>query len=129
MSAKKIIHSSRAPEAIGPYSQAVKAGSWLFISGQIPIDPASGKMMRGDIAEQTDRVLQNIKTILQEANCSLSDVVKTTIFLKDLKDFEKVNAVYGKYFQEKPPARATVEVSALPKEAGVEIETIAFCKD
>ncbi len=129
MSIKKIIHSSKAPEAIGPYSQAVKVGSWLFISGQIPIDPASGKMTRGDIAEQTERVLQNIKAILQEADCSFSDVVKTTIFLKDIKDFDKVNAVYGKYFQEEPPARATVEVSTLPKEAGVEIETIAFCKD
>jgi 2-iminobutanoate/2-iminopropanoate deaminase len=128
MGAKKIIYSAKAPEAIGPYSQAVKAGSWLFISGQIPIDPVSGEMIRGDIAEQAECVLRNINAILKEAGCSLTDVVKTTIFLKDLKDFEKVNAVYGRYFHEEPPARATVEVSALPKDADVEIETIAFCK-
>ncbi len=129
MGEKKIIHTAKAPKAIGPYSQAVKVGSWLFISGQIPIDPASGELIKGDIDEQTECVLHNINAILEEAGCSLSDVVKTTIFLKNLKDFEKVNAVYGKYFKEEPPARATVEVSSLPKDAGVEIETIAFCKD
>lgn len=129
MGEKKIIHSTKAPKAIGPYSQAVKVGSWLFISGQIPIDPASGEMVSGDIMEQTDRVMKNIKAILDEVRASFSDVVKTTIFLKDLKDFEKVNTVYAGYFETFPPARATVEVSSLPKDARVEIETIAFCKD
>lgn len=129
MAEKKIIHSAKAPKAIGPYSQAVKMGSWLFISGQIPIDPESGEVMRGSIAEQTERVMQNISSILEEAGSTFSAVVKTTIFLKDLEDFEEVNAVYGRFFETEPPARATVEVSSLPKDAGVEIETIAFCKD
>ncbi len=126
---KKIIHTTKAPKAIGPYSQGVKVGGWLFISGQIPIDPAKGEMVIGGIADQTERVMENIKAILEEAGASFANVVKTTIFLKDLIDFEKVNAVYEKYFKTLPPARATIEVSSLPKGAGIEIETMAFCND
>ena len=123
---KKIIATSKAPQAIGPYSQAVQAGSFLFISGQIPINPATGELELGDIRSQARLVLENIKAILEEAGCSLQNVVKTTIFLKNLADFKDVNEVYANYFQNDPPARATVEISALPKGVGVEIEAVAF---
>lgn len=126
---KKIISTSKAPQAIGPYSQAVKAGSFLFVSGQIPINPATGELESGDIQVQTRRALENIKAILEEAGSSLQAVVKTTIFLKELSDFSVVNRVYETYFQSDPPARATVEVSALPKGVRVEIEAVAFCDD
>jgi 2-iminobutanoate/2-iminopropanoate deaminase len=126
---KKKIHTEAAPEAIGPYSQAVKvsASEMLFCSGQIPIDPVSGKMVDGSAAEQTKRVMENLAAILDASGFTLEDVVKTTIYLVDLSFFAEVNEVYRTYFSETFPARATVQVAALPRNAAVEIELIA-CK-
>jgi len=121
----KAVHSLSAPRAIGPYSQAVDAGDYVFLSGQVPIDPKTGELVAGDIAVQTDRVLDNLGAVLEAAGCSFSDVVKTTIYLADLGDFQAVNETYGKRFTADPPARATVQVSALPKGARVEIDAIA----
>lgn len=123
---KETFKTERAPAAIGPYSQAVKAGGFLFISGQIPIDPATGQVVQGDAAVQTDQVLQNIRNILEDSGASIEGVVKTTIFLVDMNDFAVVNEAYAKYFNLEPPARATVEVSRLPKDVRVEIEAIAW---
>ena len=122
---KSVISSDRAPTAIGPYSQAVRAGQLLFVSGQIPLDPATGQMVDGDVAAQTRRVLDNVRAILDAANRSLADVVRTTIFLADMNDFAAVNEVYGQYFSQPYPARATVQVARLPKDARVEIDAIA----
>ncbi|MFQ5823920.1 MAG: RidA family protein [bacterium] len=122
---KKVISTSNAPQAIGPYSQAIQADSFLFISGQIPIEPVTGALLLGDIQSQTKQVMENIKGVLEAAGSSLKSVVKTTIFLKNLDDFNAVNEIYGSYFKEDPPARATVEVSRLPKGVGVEIEAVA----
>ena len=122
---KTSISSSDAPTAIGPYSPAVRAGQLLFVSGQIPIDPATGNIVDGDIAAQTRRVLDNVGALLTAAGRSFSDVVRTTIFLADMNDFAAVNAVYGSYFKEPFPARATVQVARLPKDARVEIDAIA----
>jgi 2-iminobutanoate/2-iminopropanoate deaminase len=122
---KQIISSPKAPQAIGPYSQAVRSGNLLFISGQIPLDPATGEMVDGDIGVQTRRVLENLGAIVEAAGGSLRDVVKTTIYLTDLNDFLSVNAVYGEFFGQEPPARATVQVSKLPRGAAVEIEAVA----
>ena len=122
---KKIISTSEAPGAIGPYSQAVRSGSFLFCSGQIPLDPKSGEIVSGDIATQTRRVLDNIAAILRTAGLTFDHVVKTTIFLTSLGDFQTVNEIYGSYFKQDPPARSTVQVSALPRGANVEIEVIA----
>jgi 2-iminobutanoate/2-iminopropanoate deaminase len=122
---KKIISTSEAPGAIGPYSQAVRSGSFLFCSGQIPLDPKSGQIVSGDIAAQTRRVLDNIAALLKAEGLTFENIVKTTIFLTDLADFQVVNETYGSYFKQEPPARSTVQVSALPKGAGVEIEVIA----
>lgn len=124
---KQMISTSKAPQAIGPYSQAIQAGSFIFISGQIPINPASGELLLGDIQSQTRQVLENIKGVLEAVESSLNSVVKTTIYLTDLGDFDSVNEVYGSYFKEEPPARATVEVSSLPKGVGIEIEAVAYC--
>ncbi len=121
----QMINTDKAPKAIGPYSQAVKFESFLFVSGQIAIDPSTQELIKGDIEAQTRRVLENIKAILEEAGLSFEHVVKTTIYLKNINDFEKVNKVYGEYFTEHKPARATVEVSNLPKGALIEIEVIA----
>ena len=121
----KEIITKNAPAAIGPYSQAVKAGSFLFVSGQIPVSPIDGVIVDGDIAVQTKRVIENIEAILKEAGADLSDVVKTTVFLTDLSNFEAFNKVYAGFFTEPYPARACVEVSRLPKGALVEIEVIA----
>ncbi len=123
---KEIISTSKAPSAIGPYSQAVKVGNLIFISGQIPIDPSSGNMVNGDIKEQTKRVLENIKGILESVGASLANVVKTTVFMIDLSEFSLMNEVYKDYFPEKPPARSTIQVSALPRGAKIEIEAIAL---
>jgi len=122
---KKIVSTNEAPAAIGPYSQAVRSGRFLFCSGQIPLDSESGKIVPGDIAAQTQRVLDNIAAVLRAEGLSFDNVVKTTIFLTNLGDFQTVNEIYGSYFKQTPPARSTVQVSALPKGANVEIEVIA----
>ena len=122
---KEIISTSNAPSAIGPYSQAVKAGNLLFISGQVPLDPATGEVVEGDITIQTRRVLDNVKAILTEAGADFSNVVKTTVFLKDMNDFVPMNRVYAQYYPENCPARSAVQVGRLPKDVSVEIETIA----
>ena len=123
---KEIISTSNAPSAIGPYSQAVKAGNLLFISGQVPLDPATGEVVEGDITVQTHRVLDNVKAILTEAGADFSNVVKTTVFLKDMNDFVPMNRVYAEYYPENCPARSAVQVARLPKDVSVEIETIAY---
>lgn len=122
---KEVIYSSNAPEPIGPYSQAVKAGNMLFVSGQIAINKSSGEMITATIAEETEQVLKNLAEILLAANMDFSHVVKCTIFLKDMNNFPKVNEMYGKRFSSLPPARETVEVSRLPKDVNVEISCIA----
>ncbi len=126
---KKIISTSEAPAAIGPYSQAVGSGNFLFCSGQIPLDPKSGQIVSGDIATQTRRVLDNIGAVLKAEGLTFENIVKTTIFLTDLADFQTVNEIYGSYFKQQPPARSTVQVSALPKGAKVEIEVIAVADE
>jgi len=123
---KKVIQTERAPKAIGPYSQAIQAGNLLFISGQIPIDPATGELLKGEIRQQTARVLDNIKGILESQGLGTEDVVKVTIFLKDMGNFNQVNEVYVTYFPSFPPARSTVEVARLPRDAEIEIEAIAL---
>jgi 2-iminobutanoate/2-iminopropanoate deaminase len=122
---KKIIATKDAPQAIGPYSQAVVFGNFIFISGQIPIIPKNGELILGGIEEQTEQVLKNLEAILKSSNSSLINVLKTTVFITDLNDFGKMNKVYEKFFKDNPPARSTVEVSRLPKEVLVEIEAIA----
>ena len=122
---KKTLSTQKAPAAIGPYSQAVRFGKFLFISGQIPINPDTNETVKGSIEDQTTQVISNIKAILESAGMDLGDVVKTTLFLKSLEDFDKVNNVYKIYFKDNPPARSTVEVSRLPKDADIEIEAIA----
>ena len=122
---KKIISTNEAPGAIGPYSQAVRSGSLLFCSGQIPLDPKSGQIVSGDITAQTRRVLDNIAALLRAEGLNFDDVAKTTVFLTNLDDFQIVNEIYGSYFKQNPPARSTVQVSALPRGANVEIEVIA----
>lgn len=126
---KKIVSTSDAPAAIGPYSQAIRSGPLLFCAGQIPLDPRSGQMASDDISEQAKRVLENISAILRAANLNFGHVVKTTIFLTSMDDFQTVNEVYGSYFRENPPARSTVAVAGLPKGAKVEIEIIAMASD
>lgn len=121
----KIVSTDRAPAAIGPYSQAVISGGWVFVSGQIPLDPATGQIVAGDISWQTTRVFENLKAVLEAAGSSLDRVVKTTVYLKDLGEFAKMNDVYATYFPENPPARATVEAARLPKDVRVEIDCIA----
>ena len=122
---KKIIKTDAAPQAIGPYSQAIEANGFLFVSGQIALDPKSGQIVSGDVKEQAKRVMENGKAIIEAAGSSLSRVVKTTIYLKNIADFSVVNEIYGGYFPADPPARATVEVSRLPKDVLVEIDFIA----
>jgi 2-iminobutanoate/2-iminopropanoate deaminase len=122
---KEAISTARAPAAIGPYAQAIRAGNLLFVSGQIPLDPATGQMVDGDIAVQTERVLKNLAAILEAAGSSLARVLKTTVYLRDLEDFAQMNTVYAKFLGEHPPARATVQVARLPRDAAVEIDLIA----
>jgi 2-iminobutanoate/2-iminopropanoate deaminase len=123
---KKTIGTPDAPQAIGPYSQAVEAGGFVFVSGQIPIDPKTGNIAQKDIKSQAHLVLDNAGAILSAAGCGLSSVVKTTIYLRSMADFTAVNEVYGGYFPSDPPARATVEVSRLPKDAALEMDFIAW---
>ena len=123
--AKNVIYSSKAPEPIGPYSQAIQAGNLLFVSGQVAIEQSSGKIITANIQEETNQVMKNLKEILTAAGTDFSSVVKCTIFLKDMNNFPKVNEVYGSYFASEPPARETVEVSRLPKDVNVEISCIA----
>jgi 2-iminobutanoate/2-iminopropanoate deaminase len=122
---KKIISTDKAPGAIGPYSQAVEVNGMLFISGQVPIDPSAGKIVEGDITAQTEQVMKNIGAILEAAGYSFQDVVKSTCLLSDMSDFAAMNAVYGRYYQSEPPARAAFAVKGLPLNALIEIETIA----
>jgi 2-iminobutanoate/2-iminopropanoate deaminase len=122
---KDVISTSKAPAALGPYSQAIRWGDLIFVSGQIPIDPATSQVVGDDIAAQTERVLQNLAAILEAAGASLGQVLKTTVYLRDLNDFGKMNEVYARFFSEQPPARATVQVARLPRDVSVEIEAVA----
>ena len=123
---KKIILTEMAPQPIGPYSQAIQAGGFMFCSGQIPLDPKTGHLLVQDVEGQTKRVMENIKAVLEAGDCTFESIVKTTIFLKSMADFPKVNEVYGGYFNASPPARSTIEVARLPKDVLVEIEVIAL---
>lgn len=122
---RKIIATDQAPKAIGPYSQAVVLNGVAYLSGQIPLDPATGQLVEGDITAQTERVLQNLKAVLEASGASLESVLKTTVFLKDMTDFPKMNEVYGRYFATNPPARSTVQAAKLPRDVSVEIDAIA----
>ena len=122
---KKIVTTGAAPAPIGPYSQGVIAGGLLFVSGQIPLDPQTGELVAGGIEAQTERVLENLMAVLKEAKLGAENVVKTTLFLADMADFPKVNAVYGRYFPKEPPARSTFQVAGLPKNARIEVELVA----
>ncbi len=122
---RRTIASDQAPKAIGPYSQAVEAGGVVYLAGQIAIDPSTGQMIDGDVVAQTERVLKNLEAVLAAAGLKPSHVVKTTVYMTDLAEFAKMNEVYARWFQADPPARATVQVSALPKGARIEIEAIA----
>ena len=126
---KQIIATDRAPKAIGPYSQAVRAGNLVFASGQIPIDPETGEFVPGGIAEQTEQVLRNLTAVFEAAGLGLNEVIKTTVFLADMNDFTAMNEVYGRFFAEQPPARATVQAARLPRDARVEIEAIAVMSE
>jgi 2-iminobutanoate/2-iminopropanoate deaminase len=126
---RKIIHTDNAPKAQGAYSQAVISNGWAFLSGQIPLDPATGQLIDGDTAAQTQRVLDNLKAVLEACGSSLDQVVKTTVYIKDMGEFARMNEVYAKYFPGNPPARATVEVARLPRDVSVEIDCIAAVAD
>jgi 2-iminobutanoate/2-iminopropanoate deaminase len=124
---REIIKTERAPQAIGPYSQAIRAGGFVFASGQIPLDPRTGEFVAGGVVEQTEQVLRNLSALLEAAGTSLDRVVKTTVFLADMNDFAAMNEVYGRYFRgDAPPARSTVQAARLPRDARVEIEAIAM---
>ena len=125
---KKIIHTPKAPEAVGPYSQAVQAGDFVFVSGQIPVDPATGTPVSGDIKAQTRQALNNLSAVLAAAGSSLSDVIKTTVYLSSMDDFSAMNMIYAEFFGAQSPARACVEVSRLPKGVGLEIEAVAIIR-
>ena len=123
---KEIVQTDHAPAAIGPYSQAVRSGPWVFVSGQLPIDPESGTVIKGDIKAQTRQALKNLEFILQAAGSSLDRVVKTTVYIANMDEFSLINEAYAPFFPSKPPARACVEVARLPKDAGIEIEAVAL---
>ena len=123
------IQTDNAPAAIGPYSQAIRAGGFVFVSGQIPIDPATGRFVAGGVAEQTERVLKNLAAVLEAAGSGLDKIVKTTVFLADMKEFSQMNEVYAAFFSEAPPARATVAAAGLPRDARVEIEAVALISE
>jgi len=123
---KEIIRSSNAPAAVGPYSQAVRAGAWVFVSGQIPLDPQTGAMATGTVQDQTRRVLENLRSVLEAAHLALEDVVKVTVYLKDINDFAAMNEVYASFFASEPPARACIQAARLPKDAAVEMDAVAW---
>ena len=123
---KKVIQTEKAPKPIGPYSQAIRAGNFIFLSGQIPINPKTGELVKGDIRQQTQQVLENIRGVLESQGLGMQDVVKVNIFLKDMGNFNEMNEVYATRFSSSPPARSTVEVAKLPKNADIEIEAIAY---
>jgi 2-iminobutanoate/2-iminopropanoate deaminase len=123
---KEVVATGRAPKAIGPYSQAIRANGFVFCSGQIALDPATNQLIEGDVVAQTERVLKNLTAVLQEAGSSLENVVKTTVFLKSMGDFAAMNETYAKFFTHNPPARSTVEAARLPKDVLVEIDVIAL---
>lgn len=123
---KQVINTSHAPAAIGPYSQAIRLGNLVFTAGQVALDPATGQLVEGDVVAQTERVMQNLQAVLSGAGCGFENVVKTTVFLQDMADFAAMNGVYGRFFPQNPPARSTVQVAGLPKNAKVEIEVVAF---
>ena len=123
---KRVIQTEIAPKAIGPYSQAIQAGNFLFLSGQIPLEPKTGELVKGDIGQQAKQVLENIKGVLESQRLGMEDVVKVTIFLRNISNFNQVNEIYGTYFPTSPPARSTVEVARLPRDAEIEIEAIAL---
>ena len=122
---KKIIKTHQAPKAIGPYSQAIKSGNFIFASGQIPLDPVSGNIIENDIKKQTERVMENIKGLLESENLTMANIIKTTCYLSDMSNFAAFNEVYGSYFTDNPPAKSTVAVKSLPKDALVEVEITA----
>ena len=122
---RRVVRTERAPAAIGPYSQAIAADGWLFCSGQVALDPGSGQLVGADVGAQTERALQNLQGVLEKAGSSLQDVVRCTVYLRDMADFAAMNAVYARYFPSEPPARSTVAVAGLPKDARVEIDAIA----
>ena len=126
---KKIVQTAKAPSAVGPYSQAIIANGFVYTAGQIPLIPGEQKLVEGDIQAQTRQVLENLKAVLEGAGTSFANVVKTTVFLKSMDDFAKMNEIYAQYFPENPPARSTVEVARLPRDAMVEIEVIATVGD
>ena len=126
---KKIVSTNEAPAAVGPYSQAVRSGALIFCAGQIPLDPGSGQIISQDVGEQTRRVLDNLQAVLKAERLNFAHIVKTTVFLTDLADFQTVNEIYASYFKEQPPARSTIQVAALPKGARVEIEAIAVADE
>ena len=122
---KEVIFTQQAPEAVGPYSQAIKIDRFVFCSGQVPLDPGSGDLVEGSVADQTNRAMENLKAVLHEAGATFDDVVKVTVYLTDMDDFTEFNAVYAQFFSNDPPARATVGVAGLPKGARVEVECVA----
>jgi 2-iminobutanoate/2-iminopropanoate deaminase len=126
---RDVISTPDAPKAIGPYSQAIRANGFVFVSGQVALDASTQQIIAGDVAAQTDRVLKNLSAILKAAGCELKNVVRSTVFLKDMNDFAAMNAVYGQYFGAAPPARSTVEVARLPRDVRVEIDVIAVIPD
>ncbi len=125
---KERVNTPAAPAAIGPYSQAIKAGDFLFLSGQIPLDPSTGQLVPGGIIEQTHQVLKNLQAVLTEAGASFEHVVKTTVYVADLNDFAKVNEIYAGYFPDPPPARATIQAARLPRDVRVEIDLVAYLR-
>ena len=125
---KRIVRTEEAPEAIGPYSQGVVADGFVYTAGQLALDPKTGQLVPGDVRIQTKRVMENIKAILESAGTTLANVVKTTVFLRDMNDFGAMNEIYGSYFQENPPVRSTFQVAKLPRDGAVEIEVVALLK-
>ncbi len=123
---KRVIYTDKAPKPVGPYSQAVLVNGWLFIAGQIPLDPSTGRIVEGSFEDKVRRVLENIKAIVEAAGGTLKDIVKVTVYLRDISLFDRFNKVYSEYFSEDPPARVVVEVSRLPKDSDVEVEAIAY---